>query len=410
MTPLAAPPAASGDARARRTLQLERRRACCSGILDTAGSTFFMLILIRVFDGDLGAKAWMSTAGNLGLFCTPLVIACVARSRWHVSRAAALVAAVSALCYGAMALWPHPQIFVAGAIATAFLSLSYLPLRTHLMQENFPASSRGRWFAQLVVLKVIAAAAFAAAAGRLLDYDLAWHRLVLCVFALAQGLSAWLTWRIPSDAMPAPRRDVSRHPLRCIGEDRLFRRSLATWMFAGFAGHLLLPLRVEYLVNPAHGLALAPGQVAWLTAVIPGLVSCAATPLCGWAFDRANFFGLRALLFLATGCAMATFYASDHPHALLIGAALFGLSQAGNEVVWALWVTKLAPPGHGAEYMAAHLLGSGLRAVIGPAVGFTLLGHSSFGFVLATAVTLLGGAGICLLFELREARRSGRLT
>jgi len=48
---------------------------------------------------------------------------------------------------------------------------------------------------QLVVLKVVVAAAFAAVAGRLPDHDLAWHRALLIAFALAQAISAWISWR-----------------------------------------------------------------------------------------------------------------------------------------------------------------------------------------------------------------------
>ena len=69
------------------------------------------------------------------------------------------------------------------------------------------------------------------------------------------------------------------HPFRALRyarSDRVFRQTLISWMFLGFATLMIGPLRVEYLANPKHGVTLhgAPltaASIAMLTGVIPNI-------------------------------------------------------------------------------------------------------------------------------------------
>jgi len=58
---------------------------------------------------------------------------------------------------------------------------------------------------------------------------------------------------------------------------------------------------------------------------------------------------------------------------LVTGAILFGISNAGADVAWSLWVTKFAPPERVADYMSVHTFFTGLRGLAAPLTAFYLV-------------------------------------
>ena len=111
---------------------------------------------------------------------------------------------------------------------------------------------------------------------------------------------------------------------------------------------------------------------SWLTAVIPNLARLVMNPVWGWLFDRVNFFALRAALNMGFALGILTFFTSDSATGLFLGAIVYGISTAGGDVAWSLWVTKLAPPGRVADYMSVHTFLTGIRGVIAPMAAFQL--------------------------------------
>src|SRR6185295_12806451 len=104
---------------------------------------------------------------------------------------------------------------------------------------------------------------------------------------------------------------------------------------------MMSPLRVEYLANPKHGVtlhgqALTPSQIALLVGVIPNLARLALSPLWGWLFDRMNFFVLRITLNVGFALGAISFFVGGDLAWLVVGAVLFGISNAGADVAWSL--------------------------------------------------------------------------
>jgi hypothetical protein len=238
----------------------------------------------------------------------------------------------------------------------------------------------------------------------LLAADMAHFRILLVIFALAMGASAWCLRRIPSAPLQ-PSDD--RHPLRAfrsVRDDRLFRVALVSWMLMGFANLMMLPLRIEYLANPVYGLALDPTRIALLTGVIPNVARLALSPVWGRLFDRANFFVLRMYLNAGFALGIVSFFTSDSMLGLTLSAITFGISSAGGDVAWSLWVTKVAPPARVADYMSVHTFMTGVRALAAPILAFALatrLSMTSMGWVSAAVI------GMGTLILLPEARRGG---
>jgi len=357
------------------TFRYERWRAVTGGILETAGATFLLLIAVKHFEAGATAKALIASGGSFGLLLSPFVVSRVEAWGCPTAKAASRAAAFGAACLLVMAAVPVVPVFVVGSVLAMASASAVIPLMTQVYQENYPEGERGRLFSKALIVRIGTAALFSELAGRALAADLGKNfRGLLLVFAAAFALGSWCLSRVPS--RPLVSGGGSTHPLRALRfarEDRLFRLTLISWMFLGVGNLMMYPLRVEYLANPRHGLALDVGTVALIVGVIPNAARLVMSPLWGWLFDRMNFFALRMTLNFGFAVGVFAFFMSDSFAGLAVGAVIYGVSNAGGDVAWSLWVTKFAPPERVADYMSVHTFFTGLRGVVAPMLGFWLV-------------------------------------
>lgn len=386
-----------GQADTELTYRYERWRAVSSGILETAGTTFLLLIAVRSFKTGATAKALVAGGGSFGLMLTPFVVSTVAAHGWRAARAASAIAAIGSACFLLMAGLQTLPIFVIGSIVAMTASSAIIPLLTQIYQENYPEKKRGYLFSRTVMIRIAMAALFSELAGRALTGRIEYFRWLLLIFAAAFAFASFCLSRCPSRRLTAT---GGTHPLRSLRfarQDVLFRRTLICWMLMGFANLMMLPMRVEYLANPKYGLAMTVSEVAFLTGVVPNIARLILSPIWGWLFDRMNFFVLRMVLNFGFALGIFSFFASADLTGLILGAVVFGISNAGGDVAWSLWVTKFAPPDHVADYMSVHTFFTGARGILAPLVAFHVvqqvsiaaLGWISVGLILASIALML---------------------
>jgi hypothetical protein len=301
-----------------------------------------------------------------------------------------------------MALVPVLPLYVAGCVVALTASAASIPLLTQMYQENYPEHERGRLFSRTMMLRIAAAAGFSHLAGWALSGHLNQFRWLLLVFAGALALASFCLARCPSRPLSASGGTHPFRALRYVREDRLFRQTIISWMFLGFGTLMMAPLRVEYLANPkygvkVHGQLLTAGLVALLTGVIPNVARLILNPVWGWLFDHKNFFVLRITLNAGFALGILSFFVTGSVAGLVVGAILYGVSNAGADVAWSLWVTKFAPPERVADYMSVHTFFTGVRGLLAPLAAFYLisaiplvwLGWISAGLVTAGALVLV---------------------
>ena len=92
---------------------------------------------------------------------------------------------------------------------------------------------------------------------------------------------------------------------------------------------------------------------------------------------------------------------------IAIGTGLQGFAFAGGNIAWSLWVTKIAPPEHTAEYMSVHTCTTGLRGIAAPVIGFFLLRGFGNGVAIFSAILILI-ASLIILPEARRIRARGK--
>ncbi len=385
------------SSRTSLTFRYEALRAVSSGIIETASSTFLLIIAVRWFEAGAFAKGCVAAGSGLGYLLGPAVVSIVGRLRLRATTAAARLAATGGIAMAVAAAVPVLPVFTLASLIGMATAGALIPLLTQVYQDNYPPDSRGRLFSRTVMIRIVAAATFSLAAGSLLAVDIQRFRLLLVVFALALLFAAWCLARIPSVPLAAT---GSGNPFRMfysVRDDRVFRATLISWMFMGFANLMMLPLRVEYLANPKYGLVLRPDMIAVLTGVVPNLARLVMSPIWGRVFDRANFFVLRMVLNLGFALGIVSFFTSNSTTGLVLAAITFGVSTAGGDVAWSLWVTKIAPPDRVAEYMSVHTFFTGLRGLVAPMLGFALverysmvgMGWLSAGCILVATLMLL---------------------
>lgn len=382
--------------KAELTFRRERWRSFCAGIIETAGNTFLLLIATRHFDAGPVAKAMVAAGGSVGLLLTPLTVDRVQKRGACPSQAAARILTVGAIAMLVGSIVPAAwgAMFALACVVGLATPHSLVPLLTQIYQDNYPAERRGRLYSRSVMIRIGAAMSFAAVAGLWLDPRPitgfpAWfndltepiaaiagrERMLILLFAGAFAAAAWSIAPIPSAPLPSSAGSHPLHAWRFVRSDRVFRQALIAWMLMGFANLAMLPIRIEYLGNPRYGLAKPAGEIALLTLVIPNLARLVISPVWGWLFDRMNFFAMRCALNLGFAIGIAAFFTSDTTPGLVIGALVYGISTAGGDVAWALWVTKFAPPGRVADYMSVHTFLTGIRGVMAPFIAFQVVQH-----------------------------------
>jgi hypothetical protein len=389
--------------RRNATFELERRRAVCAGIIETAANTFLLLIAVQYFDAGPNSKALVASAGSFGLLLAPLVVTLVEKLGFTTARAAASLAALSSLSFLMMSMIPLLSVFVMGSVLAIAAGSASVPLVTQIYQENYPQGERGRIFSRTMMIRIASAVIFADMAGRALSGRIEYFQILIVFFAFAAAFSTLCFLKCPSQPLQHHEEIDIFRGMRFAKTDRLFRQTLICWMLMGFANLMMMPMRVEYLANPRYGLGLEPAEVAMLVSVIPNLARLVLSPVWGHLFDNVNFFILRVAVNLGFATGILTFFFAEDFYGLLLGALAFGIANAGGDIAWSLWVTKFAPPAHVADYMSVHTFFTGLRGIIAPFVAFHLAATVNLTTMGCICAGLIFLASILLLPELRTS-------
>lgn len=372
---------------AQRTFKYEQIRAVSLGILETASTTFILLIAVRYFKASANLK-WLTVSGDsLGLLFCPLLVYSVAKKSFKSSQAAAIITFIGGIAVLLATIFSNVWVYTFAAIVGMCSIAIVTPLCTQMYSDNYPEESIGTLFSLTRVIRIISVIIFAYLVGIFFTGRIYLYQYLLLLYALALFLNSYCLSKCPSSV--AKKDDDLRlaRGLSYLKTDYLFRNTLICWMIIGFANLLTAPLRIEYLANPKYNLNFTESQIALFISIIPNLTKLLLTPIWGFLFDKISFFTIRLLSNIGLMIGIAGFFVSDTYLGFCIAGVLYGIAQSGGDVTWNLWVTKLAPQDKVSDYMAVHLFLTGVRFFIAPLIGFHLAGVmslSSIGWLCAT--------------------------
>lgn len=379
------------------TFYFENRRALATGIIETAGATFLIMIAEKYFKAGWFALGLVATGGMAGHLLSPIMVWMAGIRRWRAAQAAAGATAIAGLCFLAAATVAWQWVFIIATVVGSIAVTASVPLLTQMYQDNYAPNLRGKLFSRTVLVRIVAMIIFGWVAGWALKGRINQYQWLMVAYAGALFFAAYCLWRCPSRAF---RPHASRNPfqaLRFVSSDRAFGLTLVSWMFVGMANLIMHPLRTKYLVDPQFGIGLDTAQTATYVVVIPAIARLLMNPIWGRLFDSLNFFLMRIIINVAIALGILAFFTGGGVVGLVLGAVLFGISNAGADLAWSLWVTKVAPPSRVAEYMSVHTFLTGLRGITAPFVAFGLTAAHVPLTVLALMTTLMVVAGCAVL-------------
>lgn len=380
-----------GQIRFRRTFVAEGFRAVAAGFIETGLATFGILIAVTWFQSGPAVKSILLGSPALGLLGSIFLVPFVAKSGFKASRAAAGVSLISCAGFILAALGAANEIcFTVGMTIGIGVIAMAIPLQTHYLRINYPDHNRGRLFSVSILIRAATAMIVSWLFGSYLDGNLDRYPILLWTFAGASALSAICHWSVPSDSLESEGRAVSIiENVRLTRSDIVFIKVLIGAMVLGIAVLSSNALRVDYLVNPVHGLEFDVKTVSLITGIVPSLVRLLSTFFWGWLFDRMSFFRLRLIVNAIFLVGIILYFMTSELSFILVGSALFGLARGGGEIMFNLFVTKLAAAGHIAQYMSVHTFLAGLRILAAPFIGFFLVLYTDIPTMVAFVVLLV---------------------
>lgn len=391
----------------RRTFFLESFRAIAVGTIDTAGNTFFLLYMVKVLFSDEISKSAVVAGGSLGFLVAPVAVQISARFIISSHKFASFLYLLSSIF-----CWFIP--YVEGVYSVLLLCLTSVfwnasvPFLTQIYSDNYPSRLRGKLFSLTVIFRIVSAAAFAYFWGDWLETDLENFEYLFKFYSVMLLLSSFLLFIIPNSESQTIRSNALFEGLNALKRNKVFRITIISWMFLGFGNLLLYPLRVEYLANPEYGRTYGPADVAFLVSVIPNLTRLVFVLIWGFLFDRIDFFTMRILVNLGFMLGTLSFFLSDSWSMLVFAGCLYGVSIAGGDVAWNLWVTKFAPEGQSRPYMSVHTFFTGFRGVLAPITAFSLVYDIGFQGIVFISLCLMVIGTIILSGESQLFKKRAR--
>jgi hypothetical protein len=391
--------------RASATYRNEIARAPFTGILEAGWTTFALVIAIRYFDASETHKSFIAGAGAIGFLLAPLTLYIAATLRSSSSKACAAVFCASAMLLVGASIAQSLLFFTVFVVTSQVAAVQQGPLMLQIYTENYTRQDRGSRMTWPFILTAFCSIGFALSGGRLLDKKIEAYHWIFVIMVAAALISAYACNKIPS--RPLSRDDVGNpwQSFSLAWKDRFFGYILATWMLLGLGNLLTLPVRIDYLANPAYGVNASNTTIALLMLVVPAITRILSTRMWGHFFDRLHFVTTRNLLNTSFLLSIALFFFTTNIYVLSLAMAFQGLSLSGGKIFWGLWVTKIAPESKASSYMSIHMALTGLRGSLAPFLGYYILSRSTPASVAIIGMTLILIA--IILFELM--RRHPRL-
>ena len=363
------------------------------------------LVALKYYNASDWQKAFLLSISEAGLIATFIIVPLIRRLKWQATHAASIFSLLGAAGIAFTAAYSDSLIsYMAGLGFAFFILMLPLPLITQIYRTNFPEAKRGKILAIASILRGIIGIAFAWKAGQWIDSDIENFKPLLWVFVCVSLLNAIAFWLMPK----VETAKGSTNPFsafKWLKRDKKFRTLIVSWMLMGLGNLTALKIWTEYFANDQYGNGFSAFEVTLLTFIIPQSVKILFTYPWGWLFDRMNFYLLRIILNVLFGAAIIVVFYGQTFWVIAIGTGLQGLAFAGGSIAWMLWVTKIAPPEHTAEYMSIHTFTTGLRGVIAPALGFYLLVTIGDSIAIFSTILIIL-ASVVIIPEYKRSRGS----
>ncbi len=387
------------ETRAKLTYRWDRIRGIGAGINEAVVGTFILYIAIKVYEAPNASKAFLMSAGSIGMLMTPIFLWFATRLNVFCNRACAFYTAFTAFTLTVTLFTNNLETYLICAMIALFLSPQGAVMMMQIYAKNYESGERGRRLSSFQMISHASVILTVYFCGKALDADLAYYKWVLFCSVLGFALASLSYSRMPSDRLSMPAGHRPWHNFSLLWKDKTFGLLLVIWLTIEMGNFMTMPIRMEYLVNSQYGINLSGTQAGMLLKSIPLILSFITVKFWGAFFDRFNYIKTRLLASCCMAVSIGLFFASESLTWLIISSVLFGIAEGGGRLVASLWITKVAPNDKVANYLSVYTAASGIRGIIAPFSGYALLSATSPQVVGVAAIAIIAIASLFLAFK-----------
>lgn len=351
-------------------------RGAFQGLLDAGWMTLVLLIAIRVYSADATIKSIIAGSGFAGYFITPLTLSICSRTGLKASTLGGLCLIIGS-CILFIAGFMHQLISYTCLIVGWRLWASQVaPFMIQIYASNYISKFQGKKLSTGLILAAFTGTIFAYFSGKLLNYNLHQSHIILWSMSGASLICGIMVYQMPSSKIEFKNVGSTFKNLSWIWRDHMFGQLLIAWSLSSFAHWMLVPMRIEYMVEPQYGLNATNDHVALMTFAIPAFGQILSTRLWGILFDRVHFIRVRLLVNLFYISGFLLFFYTKNISILALSSFIIGIAGGGAVLTWNIWTAKMTYPEQAPAYMSAQASVSGIRGFISPFVAYLILGQA----------------------------------
>ncbi len=389
----------------RLTIRSEKFRSLFFGPFIALNSAQFLVyIALEYFNASDFNKSLIAAAAGIGMLLNPVILEVLKRLRFPVSKAIAYTVFAAVLCFTPAVIFHTFSVYMPCVIAGVIL-LAILPtMITAMWRNNVAPEYRGKYFSQVCLIGSVSALSYGGMVALFMSESsyTKYYYLVLLTVAICLVAAGFFVWRIPGRPPQQPKK-IPFSSLKLLFSDKLFAYICFAWFFIGTGNLSTIPIRVEYMASDKYGLNYSPWMVLLIMQIIPQAFRLGSNMIWGRIFDRMNLMHVRLLINAFFFLSIMLFFL-PYLACQVIGAICFGLANGGGEIIWNLWVTKIAPVEKTGDYMSVHVFLCGIRAVFGPMLAYYIMSNYELDYVVYGAAGSIAFSCILFLPLLRHPR------
>lgn len=298
-----------------------------------------------------------------------------------------------------------------------------IPAQNTIYQKNIRADRRGKIYGYITSVGMIVAIGFTFLAGRVMDMDDRYFRLILAITAGCGLIASVLlsVIRIRGDKRnncgaekPLYWRESLRAPIKrsyqLLKQNKEFGAFERSFSIYGIGFIMMMPVLPLFLVDM---LRLTYTQNFVAKGVISQIPIILLSPYLGKWHDKLHpfrficiFFGLLALFPLMVVLSMSVIKWRLFSVVLVYLAYIFfGIAMAGINIAWNMGSIYFAGKEDASMYQSVHVTMTGVRGLIAPVLGLLLLNLTGLISVFAVAAAFILTASIVSWRDYRHYKR-----
>ena len=163
---------------ASKTQKFDLWRNTCNGIVEASFASTCLLVSIRYFGASDTAKSLLASGGSTGFLFAPLFLILIGKSRMPVSKICSTLMALTAIFILISATSTSAWFYVICVLFGCVLAVQVPSLMVHVYSNNYRPNEKEGEFQATSMLSSATGGATALIIGLILDWDLAYFKVI----------------------------------------------------------------------------------------------------------------------------------------------------------------------------------------------------------------------------------------